>query len=48
MRTPLHGKQEASVAERALARWGDTVWRGGPPPPGPPPPPRGGPPGGVL
>ncbi len=27
MRTPLHGKQEASVAERALARWGDTVWR---------------------
>ena len=27
MRTPLHGKQETSVAERALARWGDTVFR---------------------
>lgn len=27
MRTPLHGKQETSVAERALMRWGDTVYR---------------------
>lgn len=27
MRTPLHEKQETSVAERALARWGDTVYR---------------------
>ncbi|MEC4176232.1 sigma-70 family RNA polymerase sigma factor [Adlercreutzia sp. R7] len=27
MRTPLHGKQEASLAERALMRWGDTVYR---------------------
>ena len=48
MRTPLHGKQEASVAERALARWGDTVWRGGPRPKGAPAPGQEGFPDGVL